>query len=87
MMVTFSRWWAAAILAVLLAMGPTAADEAPPAGAPEQFPETAAEPPSEELLEFLGGWDAGDDEWMGPEFFQALEAAELEHDHDQDDAN
>jgi hypothetical protein len=85
MTVTFSRWWLAAMVAIWLAAGPAAAGEAPMPGATEQAPEAAVEAPSEELLEFLGGWDAGDDEWVGPEFFQALEAAEQEQDHDQDD--
>ena len=38
--------------AALLAIAPTRADEAPAAG------------PDVEMLEFLGAWDAGDEDWV-----------------------
>lgn len=80
-----SRWPAIAVLAVWLAAVPAAADGKQPARAGEQAVAIEVEPPPEALLEFLGSWEAGDDEWMGPEFFEALEAAEQELDHDQND--
>lgn len=71
-------------LVVGLAAAPAAAEQAASASRPVPAGEAAAEPPSEALLEFLGTWDADDDAWMGPEFFQALEAADQEQDHDRE---
>lgn len=72
------RWIGAVVAAILLTAGAGWAVEplAPPA---------REEPlPSPELLEFLGDWDAGDGEWMGPEFFQTMEGENQEQGHGQD---
>ena len=77
----FKRISGAVMMALWLAMGPVAAGAADAVAAVEDDAEAL---PSAELLDFLGDWDGGDDEWMGPEFFEVLEKADQEHDHDQE---
>ncbi len=84
MMATFKRVWAAIVIVVGLAPGLAVAGETVPAAQPAPAAGAVEEPPPEALLAFLGGWDAGGEEWLGPEFFDALEAGDQEQDHAQD---
>jgi hypothetical protein len=57
-----NRWWLAAFL--VLCCSPLRAAEAPVQEPPRSAEQTVA--PPAELLEFLGQWETGSEEWVDP---------------------
>ncbi len=84
-MVKFSRICRAVFLALLLSASPGHAGDRPFESGPAASPIDPKMAPPSELLEFLGDWDAGDEDWVGPEFFENLDASDREQIDDPKD--